>query len=67
MELVMIAALAFLAGGLTATLVATWWARHRYDEVRRELTTQRDRVHTLECALLYRGAPMSVPAPPPYR
>ncbi|MEU5261259.1 hypothetical protein [Amycolatopsis sp. NPDC021455] len=34
--IVLVTALAFLAGGLTATMVTTWWARHRHDEVRRE-------------------------------
>jgi hypothetical protein len=34
--IVLVTALAFLAGGLTATMAATWWSRHRHDEVRRE-------------------------------
>jgi hypothetical protein len=67
MELALIAALAFLAGSLTATLAATWWARHRHDELRRELAVQQDRMRTLECLLLYRGAPVGLPAPAPAR
>jgi hypothetical protein len=67
MELVLIATLAFFAGGLTATLAASWWARHRHDEARRELASQRERVHTLECLLAHRGAPVGHPAPPPCR
>jgi len=34
--IVLVTALAFLAGGLTATMAANWWSRHRHDEVRRE-------------------------------
>ncbi|WP_329050936.1 hypothetical protein OG738_02760 [Amycolatopsis sp. NBC_01488] len=34
--IVLVTALAFLAGGLTATMAATWWSRHRHDEARRE-------------------------------
>ncbi|WP_206790581.1 hypothetical protein [Amycolatopsis sp. MtRt-6] len=34
--IVLVTALAFLAGGLTATMAATWWSRHRPGEVRRE-------------------------------
>ncbi|WP_410674612.1 hypothetical protein [Amycolatopsis sp. cmx-4-68] len=67
MEIALTAAFAFLSGTLTAALAATWLTRHRHDDVRRELAAQRERVHTLECLLLYRGAPMSLPAPPPYR
>ncbi|WP_020644118.1 hypothetical protein [Amycolatopsis balhimycina] len=33
--IVLVTALAFLAGVLTATMATTWWARNRYSEVRR--------------------------------
>ena len=34
--IVLVTALAFLAGGLTATMATTWWARHRHDDARHE-------------------------------
>ncbi|MFJ7218483.1 hypothetical protein [Amycolatopsis sp. NPDC098790] len=34
--IVLVTVLAFLAGGLTATMATTWWSRHRHDGVRRE-------------------------------
>lgn len=34
--IVLVTALAFLAGVLTTTVVVTSWSRHRHDEVRRE-------------------------------
>ncbi|MET8998008.1 hypothetical protein [Amycolatopsis sp. NPDC004169] len=34
--IVLLTAFAFSAGGLAATMVTSWWSRHRYDEARRE-------------------------------
>jgi hypothetical protein len=65
MELVLIVTLAFTTGVLSAWLAALTWTRHYRDKLRRELETQKERMHTLEYMLLYRGGPNGLPMVPP--
>ncbi|MGW4061330.1 hypothetical protein ACWEGE_23820 [Amycolatopsis sp. NPDC004747] len=65
MQLALIVTLAFVAGVLSASLVALACTRHHRDKVHRELEFHRERVRTLEHLLLYHGGPSGAHIMPP--